>query len=63
MITPADMPDRNGTEEMDLVPFLEGLGRDYRGWNGERVRQTDDQDLAVTAVFRSGGARISRRPW
>ncbi|MFJ6797163.1 DUF6228 family protein [Streptomyces sp. NPDC091268] len=41
--------------DRDLAPFLEGLAADYRGWDGERKWQTDDRDLAVSAVFRSGG--------
>jgi hypothetical protein len=52
--------------DSDLVPFLEELARDYRGWNGERAWQTNDQDLAVTAVFRSGGhvgLTWTLRPW
>ncbi|MFE3116564.1 DUF6228 family protein [Streptomyces niveus] len=28
---------------------------DYRGWDGERSWRTDDADLTVAAVFRSGG--------
>lgn len=39
----------------DLGPFLEELGADYRGWDGERSWQTNDRDLAVSAAFRSGG--------
>ncbi len=39
----------------DLVPFLEGLASDFRGWDGRREWQTNDGDLAVGAVFRSGG--------
>ncbi|WP_217251556.1 DUF6228 family protein [Streptomyces sp. AC602_WCS936] len=41
--------------EADLVPFLEELARDFRGWDGERVWQNSDHDLTVTAVFRAGG--------
>ncbi len=41
--------------DSDLVPFLEQLAADYRGWDGERSWQTNDRDLAVSAVFRSGG--------
>ncbi|WP_240811018.1 DUF6228 family protein [Streptomyces tendae] len=41
--------------DRDLAPFLEGLAADYRGWDGERSWQTNDRDLAVSAVFRSGG--------
>ncbi|MGI5054893.1 DUF6228 family protein, partial [Streptomyces sp. JAC18] len=39
----------------DLAPFLEKLSEDFRGWEGERVWQTNDRDLTVRAVFRSGG--------
>ncbi|GGZ09614.1 DUF6228 family protein [Streptomyces nitrosporeus] len=49
-----------------LSTFLEGLAADYRGWDGERIWRTDDGDLAVTAVFRSGGyvgLTWSLRPW
>ncbi|WP_437083117.1 DUF6228 family protein [Streptomyces sp. enrichment culture] len=38
-----------------LPAFLDGLAADYRGWDGERSRQTLDRDLTVSAVFRSGG--------
>ncbi|MFJ6819272.1 DUF6228 family protein [Streptomyces niveus] len=41
--------------DSDLAPFLEGLAADYRGWDGERSWRTDDADLTVAAVFRSGG--------
>ncbi|WRZ87764.1 DUF6228 family protein [Streptomyces sp. NBC_01007] len=50
----------------DLAPFLEGLARDFRGWDGERVWRTNDRDLTVTAVFRSGGhvgLTWTLRPW
>ncbi|MDH6215923.1 DUF6228 family protein [Streptomyces pseudovenezuelae] len=50
----------------DLAPFLEELAADYRGWDGERSWQTDDRDLAVSAVFRSGGhvgLTWTLRPW
>ncbi|MFJ1732505.1 DUF6228 family protein [Streptomyces sp. NPDC088254] len=49
-----------------LPAFLEGLAADYRGWDGERRRQTDDGDLAVSAVWRSGGhvgLTWTLRPW
>ncbi|MFD8483602.1 DUF6228 family protein [Kitasatospora sp. NPDC059673] len=39
----------------DLAPFLEGLAADFRGWDGQRVWQTNDRDLTISAVFRSGG--------
>ncbi|CAG6391966.1 DUF6228 family protein [Streptomyces cocklensis] len=41
--------------DADLTSFLEGLARDFRGWDGERVWQTDEGDLTIKAVFRSGG--------
>jgi hypothetical protein len=50
----------------DLARFLEGLAADYRGWDGARSWQTDDRDLAVSAVFRSGGyvgLTWTVRPW
>ncbi|MGW1067959.1 DUF6228 family protein [Streptomyces aureus] len=50
----------------DLAPFLEGLAADYRGWDGKREWQTDDRDLTVGAVFRSGGhvgLTWTLRPW
>ncbi|MFJ9741886.1 DUF6228 family protein [Streptomyces sp. NPDC101166] len=49
-----------------LPAFLEGLAVDYRGWDGERCWQTDDSDLTVSAVFRSGGhvgLTWTLRPW
>ncbi|WP_405441073.1 DUF6228 family protein [Streptomyces niveus] len=52
--------------DSDLAPFLEGLAADYRGWDGERSWRTDDADLAVAAVFRSGGyvgLTWTHRPW
>jgi len=52
--------------DSDLAPFLEGLATDYRGRDGERSRQTDDRDLAVSAVFRPGGhvgLTWTLRPW
>ncbi|MDO0913810.1 DUF6228 family protein [Streptomyces sp. DT2A-34] len=42
------------------------LSLDCRGWDGERSRQTNDRDLAVSAVFRSGGhvgPTCTLRPW
>ncbi|MEV6979406.1 DUF6228 family protein [Kitasatospora sp. NPDC093806] len=39
----------------ELAPFLEELAADFRGWSGQRVWQTSNRDLTVTAVFRSGG--------
>ncbi|MFF0435506.1 DUF6228 family protein [Streptomyces sp. NPDC004327] len=50
----------------DLTSFLEQLAADYRGWDGERNWQSDDRDLAVSAVFRSGGhigLTWTVRPW
>jgi hypothetical protein len=52
--------------DVDLAPFLEGLARDFRGWDGERVWQNNDRDLTVTAVVRSGGhdgLTWTLRPW
>ncbi|MER5373955.1 DUF6228 family protein [Streptomyces sp. NPDC002553] len=49
-----------------LPGLLKGLAADYRGWDGERHWQTDDRDLAVSAVFRSGGhvgLTWTLRPW
>lgn len=52
--------------DSDLTVFLEELAADYRGWDGERSWQTNDHDLTVSAVFRSGG-RVGLtwvlRPW
>ncbi|WP_432038662.1 DUF6228 family protein [Streptomyces cucumeris] len=52
--------------DSDLAPFLEELAADYWGWDGERSWQTNDQDLAISAVFRSGGhvgLTWTLRPW
>ncbi|MFJ5995661.1 DUF6228 family protein [Streptomyces sp. NPDC092370] len=52
--------------DSDLTAFLEELAADYRGWDGERSWQTNDQDLTVSAVFRSGGhvgLTWALRPW
>ena len=52
--------------DSDLAPFLEKPAADYRGWDGERSWQTNDRDLAVSAVFRSGGhagLTWTLRPW
>ncbi|MFC9882216.1 DUF6228 family protein [Streptomyces libani] len=49
-----------------LAPFLEELAADYRGWDGARSWQTNDRDLSVSAVFRSGGhigLTWVLRPW
>ncbi|MFB6615029.1 DUF6228 family protein [Streptomyces sp. NPDC056367] len=50
----------------DLAPFPEELSESFRGWDGERVWQTNDRDLTVRAVFRSGGhvgLTWTLRPW
>jgi hypothetical protein len=50
----------------DLAPFLEGLAGDFRGWEGQREWQTNDRDLTISAVFRSGGhvgLTWTLRPW
>ncbi|MEU2390352.1 DUF6228 family protein [Streptomyces sp. NPDC007369] len=50
----------------DLAPFLEKLAADFAGWDGERCWETYDRDLAVSAVFRSGGfvgLTWTLRPW
>ncbi|MFI6006057.1 DUF6228 family protein [Streptomyces sp. NPDC051366] len=50
----------------DLAPFLEKLAADFAGWDGERCWETNDRDLAVSAVFRSGGyvgLTWTLRPW
>ena len=52
--------------DSDLTAFLEELAADYRGWDGERSWQTNDRDLTVSAVFRSGGhvgLTWTVRPW
>ncbi|MEV8053141.1 DUF6228 family protein [Streptomyces bacillaris] len=52
--------------DSDLTAFLEDLVADYRGWDGERSWQTNDRDLTVSAVFRSGGyvgLTWAVRPW
>ncbi|MET9255809.1 DUF6228 family protein [Streptomyces sp. NPDC003717] len=49
-----------------LTAFLEELATDLQGWAGERSWQTDDRDLTVSAVFRSGGhvgLTWTVRPW
>ncbi|MFJ3214013.1 DUF6228 family protein [Streptomyces flaveolus] len=40
----------------DMSAFFDGLARDFRGWEGERVWNTTH--LVVTATFGSGG-RVS----
>ena len=50
----------------DLPAFLNGLAEDFRGWSGERSWQSLERDLAITAVFRSGGhvgLAWTLRPW
>ncbi|MGW6860056.1 DUF6228 family protein [Streptomyces xanthophaeus] len=42
-------------DKTDLAPFLERLAGDFTGWEGERCWETNDRDLAVSAVFRHGG--------
>ncbi|WP_031229781.1 DUF6228 family protein [Streptomyces niveus] len=52
--------------DSDLALFLDELATDYRGWEGERSWRTNDGDLAVAAVFRSGGhvgLAWTLRPW
>ncbi|MER7539715.1 DUF6228 family protein [Streptomyces sp. NPDC097704] len=52
--------------DSDLTTFLDELAADYRGWDGERSWQTNDRDLTVSAVFRSGGhvgLTWALRPW
>jgi hypothetical protein len=41
--------------DSDLDRFLKEPAADHRGWDGERTWHTADRDLAVSAVFRSGG--------
>lgn len=52
--------------DSDLTTFLEELAADFRGWDGQRNWQTNDRDLTVSAVFRSGGhvgLTWALRPW
>ncbi|MEV6481572.1 DUF6228 family protein [Streptomyces sp. NPDC051576] len=52
--------------DSDLTVFLEELAADYRGWDGARSWYTNDRDLTVSAVFRSGGhvgLTWTVRPW
>ncbi|MFI7870419.1 DUF6228 family protein [Streptomyces salinarius] len=52
--------------DSDLTTFLKELAAEYRGWDGERSWQTNDRDLTVSAVFRSGGhigLTWSLQPW
>lgn len=41
---------------LDLVDFVEGLERDFRGWPGERVYELLESDLRLAATHL--GARI-----
>ncbi|MEU8735670.1 DUF6228 family protein [Streptomyces tendae] len=43
--------------DSDLTAFVEELAAGYRGWDGERSWQTNDRDLTLSAVFRSGPRR------
>lgn len=50
----------------DLPAFLDQLARDFRGWPGERNWRSLENDLGVSAVFRSGGhigLTWTLRPW
>lgn len=50
----------------DLPAFLSGLAEDFRGWSGGRSWRSLERDLAITAVFRSGGhvgLTWILRPW
>jgi hypothetical protein len=50
----------------DLPVFLEGLAEEFRGWSGTRSWRSLESDLAVNAVFRSGGhvgLTWTLRPW
>ncbi|MFI8103039.1 DUF6228 family protein [Streptomyces sp. NPDC086023] len=52
--------------EDGLAAFLDALAADYRGWDGARTWRTPDRDLAVSAVFGSGGhvgLTWTVRPW
>ena len=39
----------------DLAPFLDGLARDFNGWDGARAWASMDGDLRIDAVFSSRG--------
>lgn len=39
----------------NLPTFLDELARDFHGWLGERSWRSLENDLGVSAVFRSGG--------
>ncbi|MEU9143939.1 DUF6228 family protein [Streptomyces sp. NPDC048349] len=50
----------------ELAPFLDQLAADFAGWDGERCWETNDRDLVVSAVCRSGGyvgLTWTLRPW
>ncbi|QNP71911.1 hypothetical protein IAG44_22515 [Streptomyces roseirectus] len=55
--------------DADLPHFLKETAALYRGWTGERHWRTADGDLALSAVFRSGGhvtltwTTRTRAPW
>lgn len=52
--------------DADLASFLDRLVVDFHGWDGARTWQTIDKDLALSAVFRSGGhvgLTWTLRPW
>ncbi|MFJ8828187.1 DUF6228 family protein [Streptomyces sp. NPDC102467] len=52
--------------DADLAAFISELAADFQGWEGERTWKTYDGDLAVSAVFRSGGSiglTWTLRPW
>lgn len=50
----------------NLPTFLDELARDFHGWPGERSWRSLENDLGVSAVFRSGGhvgLTWTLRPW
>ncbi|MFE9647453.1 DUF6228 family protein [Streptomyces sp. NPDC006365] len=52
--------------DADLASFLDRLAADFHGWDGARTWHTIDEDLALSAVFRSGGhvgLTWTLRPW
>ncbi|MFF4341217.1 DUF6228 family protein [Kitasatospora sp. NPDC001540] len=52
--------------DVGLAGFLAALAADFRGWAGERSWHNADGDLALRAVFRSGGhvdLTWALRPW
>ncbi|MFI2765740.1 DUF6228 family protein [Streptomyces echinatus] len=65
-----DIPVAAAIDRVDqcvaFAGFLDELVADYRRWDGERSWQTNDRDLTVSAVFRSGGyvgLTWALRPW